>query len=165
PFTILFGEARFEQDDIGQIEQDDIVTSPASAFLRDTDARNDRREGRLGFNTSPWHWLSFSAHYKNRLSDTDYDKRVDSIIKDPTNHVFAPNPGYSAFIRNRKIDTDEVEAKLVLHPANWLRTTLTYQLVSTEYSTTTDPVPGSSTSESLLAGNYDAQVYRLGLTL
>ncbi len=165
PFTILFGEARFEQEDIGQIEQDDIITKPAQGFLRDTDARNDRREGRLGFNTSPWRWLTFSAHYKNRLSETDYDHRVDFTILDATNHVFGPNPGYSAFIRHRKIDTDEVEAKLVLRPANWLRTTLTYQLVATDYSTTTDPVPGSSVPESLLAGNDDAHVYGLGLTL
>jgi len=165
PFTVLFGEARFEQDNIGQIEEDDIVTRPASAFLRDTDARNDQRDGRVGFNTSPWPWISFSAHYKNRLSSTDYDKRVDFKILDPMNHVFGPNPGYSAFIRNRKMDTDEVEAKLVLHPVNWLRAALTYQLVSTEYSTTTDPVPGGIMPESLLAGNYDAHVYGLGLTL
>ena len=165
PFTVLFGEVRFQQDDIGQIEEDDIVTTPASAFLRDTDARNYRRDGRIGFNTSPWRWMSFSAHYKNQVSDTDYDHRVDSIILDPANHVFAPNPGYSAFIRNRKLDTDEVQAKLVLHPVNWLRTTLTYQLVSTDYSTTTEPVLGGAVPESLLAGNYDAHIYGVGVTL
>ena len=37
--------------------------------------------------------------------------------------------------------------------------------MSTDYSTTTDPVPGGGTPESLLAGNYAAHVYGLGLTL
>lgn len=168
PFTILFGDARFGQETIGQFEEEDIAYTPPGrplAFLRDTDATNFRRDGRIGFNTSPWRWLALSAHYQNRLSDTDYDKRLDENIFDITNNLVAPNPGYSAFIRHRKIDTDEVEAKLVLHPVNWLRTTFTYQIVATDYDTTTDPVTGGLLPEALLAGNYDAHVYGFGLTL
>ena len=169
PFTVLFGEARFEQEAIGQSEQEDTSSVPPAiggpyAFLRDTDATNHRREGRLGFNTSPWSWFTLSAHYKNRLSDTDYDHRLDLAV-DPISGALAANPGYSAFIRHRKIDTDEAQGKLVLRPATWLRTTFTYQIVATDYSTTTDPVPGGSRPEGLVAGRYDAHVYGLGLTL
>ncbi len=159
PFTVLFAETRFEQESIGQFEHEDA----GSPFLRDTDARNNLRDGRVGFNTSPWRWVTFSAHYKNRLSDTDYDKRLDLTVDGQG--ALTNNPGYSEFIRHRKIDTDEAEAKLVLRPANWLRTTFTYQWVNTDYSTTTDPVPGGDQREGLLAGKYDAHVFGLGLTV
>jgi len=169
PFTVLFAEARFEQESIGQFEREDTSSVAPSvggvyAFLRDTDATNDRRDGRIGFNTSPWPWFSLSAHYRNRLSDSDYDHRLDLAV-DPLTGALIQNPGYSAFIRHRKIDTDETEAKLVLRPANWLRATLTYQWRATDYSTTTDPVPGGSIAESLLAGTQNSSRYSLGLTL
>ena len=169
PFTVLFAEARFEQEDIGQFEHEDTSTVPASvggayAFLRDTDANNDLRDGRLGFNTSPWPWLSLSAHYRNRLSDTDYDHRLDLAV-DRTTGALIKNPGYSAFIRHRKMDTDDALAKLVLRPATWLRTTITYQRVATDYFTTTDPVTNSIVPEGLMAGRYEGNTYGFGLTL
>jgi hypothetical protein len=169
PFTVLFGEVRFEQESIGQYEQEDTSGVPPSvgssyAFMRDTDATNDRRDGRLGFNTSPWPWFSLNAHYRNRLSDSDYDHRLDLAV-DPLTGALIQNPGYSAFIRHREMDMDEAEAKIVLRPLTWLRTTLTYQWRTTDYTTKTDPVPGASVSESLLAGKQDSRRYGLGLTL
>ena len=159
PWTVLFAEGRFAQESIGQFEQDSpqpgVTPDNSTTFLRNTDYTNDRREIRGGFSTSPWKWASLSAHYKRRDSDSDYD-----------NHKIALDPaGYSAFIRARKLDTDEVEAKLALRPFSWMRTTLTYQLVATDYSTTTDPVPGASAPSALLAGNYDAHVYGISTTV
>ena len=159
PWTILFAEGRFAQESIGQFEQDTpqpgVTPDNSTTFLRNTDYTNDRREIRGGFSTSPWRWASLSAHYKRRDSDSDYD-----------NHKIALDPaGYSAFIRARKLDTDEVEAKLALRPFSWMRTTLTYQLVATDYSTTTDAVPGASAPSALLAGNYDAHVYGISTTV
>ena len=158
PFTVLFAEARVEQEKIGQFEHADTSQAPPEvgqheAFLRDTDATNDRREVRVGFNTSPWSWMTLSAHYKDRLSDSDYNHRRDTT------------PGYSAFIRERRIDGDELQLKLVLRPTSWLKTTFTYQLVATDYSTTTDPVPGGTFPEGLLAGRYNADIYGLNITL
>jgi hypothetical protein len=159
PWTVLFAEGRFDQESIGQFEQDTpqpgVPPDFTSTFLRNTDYTNDRREIRGGFSTSPWKWAALSAHYKRRDSDSDYDNH--KIALDPT--------GYSAFIRARKLDTDEVEAKLALHPCSWMRTTLTYQLVATDYSTTTDPVPGASAPSALHAGNYDAHVYGISTTV
>jgi hypothetical protein len=159
PWTVLFAEGRFAQESIGQFEQDTpqpgVTPDNSTTFLRNTDYTNDRREIRAGFSTSPWKWASLSAHYKRRDSESDYD-----------NHKIALDPaGYSAFIRARKLDTDEVEAKLALRPCSWMRTTLTYQLVATDYSTTIDPVPGASAPSTLLAGNYDAHVYGISTTV
>jgi hypothetical protein len=93
--------------------------------------------------------VALSGHYKQRDSDSDYDN--SKLALDPA--------GYPAFIRARRIATDELQAKLVLKPLSWLKTTLTYQEVETKYSTTTDIVPGGVTPEGLLAGNYRAHIY------
>ena len=159
----MFAEARFEQEDIGQFEQELTSGNVPPAFLRDTDADNNQRDGRLGFSTSPWRWLTFSSEYRNRVSDTDYDHRVD--LSYTNNGVLVRNPDYSAFIRHRKIDTAGVETKLVLKPATWLKATLTYRLAGTDYSTGTDPVPGGTVPGELQAGRYDAHIYGVNLTL
>ena len=159
PFTVLFGEGRFSQQQIGQFEQDmpapGTTADAETTFLRDTDFTNDRREWRAGFDTSPWRWFSLSAHYQKRTSENDYDNFKNSA--DPT--------GYPAFIRSREIDTDEGQARLVVRPWTWLKGTLTYQVVATDYSTKTDPVPFGTVPEGLLAGTYDAHVYGFGLSL
>src|SRR5262249_12283640 len=144
--------------------EDAGASGGANTFLRDTDFTNYRRQERVGFNTSPWRWFTLSAHFRNRQSDSDYDNRVD-LQGEFGSTALVPNPGYSAFIRHRDIDTDEVETKLALRPANWLRATLSYQKVNTDYWTTTDPVPGDTLSTDLLDGKYRANVYGLGLTL
>jgi hypothetical protein len=159
PWTVLFGEARLDQDQIGQYEQDAPTAGtppdPATTFLRNTDYFNDRRQWRAGFDTSPYRWMSFSGHYRSRISDSDYDN--SKIALDPT--------GYSAFIRSRTIDTDEILGKLVLRPLTWLKTTMTYQLVKTRYDTTTDPVPGGTKDSGLQAGDSDAHIYGINATL
>ena len=114
PFTVLFAEGRFDQDRIGQFEEE--TGAVPTAFLRDTDYANNRRDLRAGFSTSPWSWLSWSAHYRNDLSDNDYNNKRDEALG-------GPGIGYSAFIRARTIRTDEVETKLLLRPARWLKTT------------------------------------------
>ena len=159
PYTVLFAEARLDQDRIGQYEQDaplaGVTADPTITFLRNTDYSNDRSELRAGFDTSPWRWVSLSGHYQSRISDSDYDSAKISL--DPG--------GYPAFIRSRKIDTDEWEGKLALKPCAWLKTTLTYKSTTTDYSTGTDPVPGGVLPAGLRAGNYEAHVYGINTTL
>ena len=158
PRTVIFAEARLEQEDIGQFEQDD-VNQPVN-FLRDTDASSRRRDWRAGFNTSPWRWLALNAHYRSRASDTDYNHLRDESFSG------GPNEGYSAFITGRKIHSDEIQAKLTLRPSSWLKTTFTYERVATDYTTATDPVSGGkSPGGSINAGNYRANVYGGNLTL
>jgi hypothetical protein len=168
PFTVLFAEGRFEQDYIGQYEHEYSTAGSAGtlgrdAFLRDTDANNQQREGRIGFNTSPWRWFTLSAEYKDRISETDYDKHVDFTYG--TNGLLIPNPGYSAFIRHRKIDSTGVQTKLVVKPVTWLKATFTYRLAGTDYTTGTDVVTNGTVPEALLAGRYDAHIYGFNLTV
>jgi mono/diheme cytochrome c family protein len=155
PFTILFAEGRFAQDYLSQFEQESGNVS--SAFLRDTDASNGSRDARVGFNTCPWSWVALNAHYRNRWSDTDYDHLRRFVLA---------GGGYSAFIRQRRIDDDEVQAKLSLRPANWLKLALRWQRLATDYSTATDPVIGGiSPGGTIFAGRYDAHVYGVSATV
>ncbi len=157
PWTALFAEARLEREDIGLYQEE--AGDVAYPFKRSTDSTNDRRDVRAGFDTSPWHWASLTAHYRSGISDTDYDH---------TKPLFYD--GYPGFIRHRKIDSDEALVKLVLHPATWLKTTLTYRLVSTHYSTGTDSatdIMGALVAPAgeILAGRYKAREYGLNVTL
>jgi opacity protein-like surface antigen len=155
PWTVLFAEARLAQDQIDQYEQ----TGPngaGSAFDRKTDYSNDLQVYRAGLNTSPLRWLSLSAHYKYRDSDSDYNNTQRT----------APEEGYPAFIRSRDIVGDEAQTKLVVKPVNWLKTTLTYKHVDTDYHTTTEPfADGSYPGGEILAGQYRANIYSLNTAL
>jgi hypothetical protein len=158
PWTVLFGEARWEQQYIGQTEDlvgDELFLS-GHGFYRDTDFRNLRRQDRAGFNTSPWPFLSLNFEYRVANSDSDYDNRKIALESE----------GYSAFIRGRKIDTDTLQTKLALRPAKWIKLTLTYQHTATDYQTTTAPVAsGASPGGTIFAGNYEAHVYGVSATV
>jgi mono/diheme cytochrome c family protein len=157
PHTVLFAEARLEQEDLGQFEREDGDTP--EAFLRDTDAVNRQHDWRAGFNTSPWRWLSLSAHYRSRGSDTDYHHLRDVAFG-------FPNEGYSAFITARTIRTDAVQARLAWRPAAWLKTTFTYDREATDYTTATEPLPADfSPGGRINAGSYAGNVYGCNLTL
>jgi hypothetical protein len=163
PFTVLFAEARSEEEGIGEYQQEE----DPGALTNKTDATSDRYNLQTGFNTSPWRWFALDAQYQRQYSDTDYNHLIDefgSLVGDPT--FVTPSNGYPAFILNRKIQTDEFETKLTLRPANWLRTTLTYQITATDYSSKTDPAfLGLSPGGPILDGRYDAQTYGFSTTL
>ena len=161
PFTVLFADARFDQESVSQFHQEN-----PDEFANQTDANNYRYNFQTGFNASPWRWFALNAQYQFQSSDTDYNYPVDVVdgISGATN-------GYPGFILNRKIKTDEFETKLELRPAKWLKTTLTYQITGTDYSSTTDPAFDFLLSQAvspggpIMDGRYDAQTYGLGATL
>ncbi|MDB6032515.1 MAG: Planctomycete cytochrome [Verrucomicrobiales bacterium] len=153
PFTVLFAEARLQQESIGQYE-DQI--GGIRDFKRQTDAAGELRDYRAGFTTSPWQRVSFSSHYRRYEKINRYDHNTDLAFG-------SPNEGYSAFIRSRDTYTDEAEAKVVWHAASWLKATFKYQLVSSDMFTGTDPVSGDvSPGGRIYAGNYDAHVFSIG---
>ena len=121
---------------------------------------------KTGFTTSPWRWADLTAQYERQASDTDY-----SQLKDLFNGVSGPTNGYPGFILNRRINSDGFETKLVLRPARWLKTTLTYQLTKTDYSSKTDPavdaVSGQLVSDGgfIADGRYDLQTYGINATV
>jgi hypothetical protein len=162
PFTTLFAEARLQQESVGEFEQE--IGSPAD-FLRDTDADSERSDWRVGFNTSPWKRVSFNAHYRRSDKQIDYDHRRDQS----TNQPISGN-GYPAFIRDRDIDTDEIDSRLVVQPLPWLKTTFGYKYQTTRYETTTDAAtlsnPGDITSGGRAPpANYRAHLYTFNATL
>jgi hypothetical protein len=128
PRTVLFVEGRLQQESVGQSAGADNDT--ADAFQERTDAMNYLYDARAGFTCSPRPWIEWGGHYRYRDSNTGYNHPVDTT------------PGYPAFISHRDITTDEIEGRLVLRPAFWLTTRLTWQWFETDFSSTTDPVPG-----------------------
>jgi hypothetical protein len=158
PFTTLFADARLQQDSVGEAEQQQ---GGLHEFLRDTDATSNLRDLLVGFNTSPHRQISLSSHYRWYGKETDFDDQRDQA---------ATGDGYPAFIRWRETTTDEIEARLVIQTTPWLKNTLTYKRVGTDYETETDPVsllaPGDVTPGGRLqAAEYDADVYSLNATL
>jgi hypothetical protein len=161
PFSIIFGDAQLSEDNysIYQAENPD-------EFQRETAANNFRCDLKTGFNTSPWRWMELSAQYEHSDSDTTYNN-----LQDLFNGIPGPTNGYPAFILDRDIRSDQFETKLVLHPAMWLKTTLTYQLTSTDYSSKTDSafdfILGQIVSDggSIADGNYHLQTYGISTVL
>jgi hypothetical protein len=160
PFTVLFAEARFQQESIGQFEDQVSTPFPLNDFLRNTDASDDLKDFRIGLNTSPWRSFSFNTHYRHSENENHYTHRKDS----------SPDTGYSAFIRFLGRSTDEVEAKLAFHLATWIKTTLGLKWLQTYYQTATDlatqQLPGDITpGDRLQAGTYRAVIPSWNLAL
>jgi hypothetical protein len=159
PYSVLFAEARLKQEEISRFDEADGGTYD---FLRDTDNSVRWQEYRAGFDVSPLRWLAFNASYKWRFHDSDYDDRRDELPHG------APGDGYPAFIRSRDSESHLFDTRLVLKPAAWIKATLSYQLVTTDYRTRTDAVTESTTASpggEVLAGESDSSIYSANLTV
>jgi hypothetical protein len=162
PFTGLYAEARFEQQDIGQYDQfsaaQDILNK--AVFLQHTEFSSRSSDLRLGFDTSPWRSVSFSAHYRHYEENDQYDS--DPLVQ--------PIPtAYPTFIRSRDQVTDEAEAKLVLHPSALFKTTLSYQYQADTYDLETSPYVSFgnviSPGGQLIAGEDYSHIFSVNATL
>jgi hypothetical protein len=161
PFTVVSGDALFSEDNYS-IDQDEGDND----LQRETAANNFRYDLRTGFTTSPWSWCDFTTQYERQSSDTEYNQLQDLFFG-----VLGPTNGYPAFILDRTITSDQFEMKLVLRPTLWLKTTLTYQVSGTDYSSKTDPAFDSTLAEivsqggSIEDGRYDLQTYGIAATV
>jgi hypothetical protein len=157
PFTTLFADARFQQQQIGQQEEQ---IGGGYDFSRDTDAQGDTREYRAGFTVSPWNRVSLTADARHGERYWDYHHLRDESFG-------FINDGYSAFIRNRRTLSDEAGAKLTVRPTRWLRTTFGYKIFAIDSRTATDPYVDSFTGAVIttgspnLSGNKDGEVFSL----
>jgi hypothetical protein len=167
PFTTIFGEARFQRDDVGQFEEDlNLLTE----FLRNTDAISKLTDFRAGFNTSPWRRVSFSAQYRRYDNKTDYNNLAKEIPSTGSTYE-----GYPGFILQRELLSDDVEAKVALQLTSWLKTSLSYQWLGNEYHTATDSATTNSSitflpvivspGGGLLAGTYNAHIASVNAVL
>lgn len=162
PFTVLYAELSFRQEQLDQFETQEENGNNSSDFTRDTDASRDWKQYRAGFNVSPWTRVALNAYAQRRDHDDSFNHRVDE------ERGSSPGQGYPALITARQNTVDEVGAKLVVRPASWLKTTLTYKVLSGDYRIETDPVaapPDSSPGGRILASESDAHVYSLNATL
>ena len=155
PFTVLFAEANFQQETIGQFEQSEAGTALGAGndFLRDTDMTSLLQDYRVGFQTSPSPWVTFGANYRYRYKTSDYDNSTSSGAG-----------SYPGFIRYRSIDSDEIEGRAVLRVVRWMKLTFTGGVADTEYVTATGTnifTPGGPVG----AGHYEAYFSGLGLVL
>ncbi|HEU6447093.1 MAG TPA: c-type cytochrome domain-containing protein [Verrucomicrobiae bacterium] len=132
PRTILYANARLQQEDVGQFDRANNTLEP---FAQRTDAQNEFYDAKAGFTVSPWMWTESGAFFRRRESITDYNHSVDQSI--------LGGEGYPAFVRHRDIAMDEVEAFFVLRPVYWFNARLTYDWTRTDFSTVTDPVNDS----------------------
>ncbi|MFM1769319.1 MAG: hypothetical protein RJA22_1848 [Verrucomicrobiota bacterium] len=150
PFTTLFAQAGLKQESYGENEQN---TAPDFQFQRDTDAWTTRQDWRCGFNTAPGRRVTLNGHYRRQALATDFDHDLDTT------------PGYPAFIDWRSVTTDEVETRLAARWTAWLRTSLSYKHVDSDYETETDTVPGVSAGGRLHAAQHEAHIVSLNTTL
>lgn len=150
PHTVLFADGRLQQESVGQSAE--AVNGTADTFQQRTDAINYLYDTRVGFTFSPRPWIEWGGHYRYRDSNTGYNHPVDTT------------PGYPAFITHRDITTDEIEGRLVLRPVFWLTARLTWQWFESDFSSTTDPVPGPiSPGGPILDGSTEANNAGLNL--
>ncbi len=164
PYTVISGAAQLEEETVSEYQMEDTAE-----FMRDTAAENHLYNVETGFNTSPWRTIEWSTQFSRRDSYTDYGQLLDIYkyfgLNSPTN-------GYPAFILNRDIRSDVFETKLVWKPQPWFKSTMTYQITSTDYRSKTDPFIYNigqaailSAGGPILDGTYDAQNYGFGITV
>ena len=128
PFTSVFADARLDQETDAQSQEESAVQYDR----RDT-ADDTRYDVRTGFDTSPWRWLAWNTQVEHRASDTSYENPLDIY-----NGFSGPTNNYPGFILHRKVRGDDLETKVDLRPAKWLKTTFSYQFSDTEYNSVTD---------------------------
>jgi len=162
PFTALYAESRFEQQNIGQSDQFDAAQDilNKAVFLQHTAFSSQSSDLRCGFNTSPWRSVDLNAQYRRYENDSQYDS--DPLVQ-------PVQTAYPTFIRSRDLISDEVESKLVLHLTPDFKTSLSYQYQTTRYGLDTSPyVPFGvviSPGGELLAGRDRSHIFSVNTTL
>ena len=156
PFTVVSGDAQFSEDNYGIDQAEDT-----DELQRETAANNFRYDLKTGISTSPWRATDLTVQYERQFSDTTYNQLEDIWLGIP-----GPANGYPGFILDRTIASDQFESKLALSPLIWLKTTLTWQITETDYSSKTDPFVTTVVAPGgfIVDGHYDLQTFGLSAT-
>ena len=155
PYTTLYADGKWkeEQYSLSQSEADDNVTD----VLRNTITDVFRQQYTVGFNSSPFRRVTWSAHYRRIMEVNSYNNTVDI------------SPGYPGFITEQDFTTDEVVARLTVRPHAKLTVAFQYKLTATDIQTANKSIAFSGTplvlAGSVLSGNYDANTYTLNTTV
>ena len=146
PHTSLYAEGKWTQQGIDLFERE--VEDDAPAFERFTDTEVDRRRYTFGFSSSPFRRLTFSGRYRRSYRENVYDHKVDT------------EPGYSAFIDNQELNTDEIATKVTVRMTTAVKATFQYQHIKTKIDTLSQTTPPSSVE----SGDYVADIYSVSVT-
>ena len=165
PYTTLYTELSFRQEDTGQFEQGFINDGFSSDkdYSRRTDTTGDLKQFKGGFHTSPWSETTLSASYEHRLRTDDYQHPLDTDLS------ANPGNGYPGYLLHRDETSDTFDARIATRFTRWLRTTASYQYTTTDYHNITGSAitfpAGSAPGGGLLAGTYEAHTISLNNTL
>jgi hypothetical protein len=146
-YTTFYAEGKWSQQNIDLFERE--LEESALNFQRSTDTDVERQRYTVGFNTSPIPRTTFSARYRRRYHDNDY------------NHLLDTEPGYSAFITAQEFTSDEITTKLTVRPSSHWKVSLNYELVDADIDTHSDTAPPSAVQ----SGDYDADIYSVSITV
>jgi hypothetical protein len=147
PYTTFYAEGKWSQQNIDLFERE--LEDSVLNFERSTDTGVERQRYTLGFNTSPIPKAMFSARYRRRCHNNDY------------NHLLDTEPGYSAFISAQDVTTDRIIARLSLRPLSRVQISLQYQLITTDIDTDSE----TTHSSSIQSGDYNADIYSVSTTV
>ena len=133
PYTTLFAEAKFTQDEYGSDQNELDITTPGggNTYGAGIDTTTMKQQYKVGFSTSPWARVNWTTQYMHKREDNDYGINYltggDAIPAVPTTGTWG-----AGYIRNLTFDTDEVSTKLSLRPCSSVNVTLKYQMLSTD---------------------------------
>jgi hypothetical protein len=152
PFTTVYAEGKWIQGRTRLNELELVQPEPESDwevnFARKTDTDILGRDCRVGFSTSPCRGVTISSYYRYAKKHNDYDDDLDTT------------DGYSAFIKDQELATEEIGAKLAWRPMAKLALSLKYQRLSTDIRTRFDNNPNTAHT-----GDYDANIYTVSATI
>jgi hypothetical protein len=146
PYTSLYAEGKWTQQDIELFEREMEDAGPA--FERFTDTEVDRRRYTFGFNSSPFRRFTISGRYRRSYRENVYDHKKDT------------EPGYSAFMNNQELHTNEIATKVTARITGTVKAAFQYQHIKTKIGTLSQTTPSSSVD----SGHYVADIYSVSVT-
>ena len=163
--SVLYVDARLLQSRIGQRENQFVDDNFPfeDDFMRDTDAELDGREFRWGWNWSPLQRLTVQTRYRQRDRRNRYRHTRDVHLGD-----FTPSgDGYPAYIRSRRLDTDDFHVKFNIRVSRKLRATLAWRTIADDYELRVAPVHYDGqlfSPDKSHSGHYDSNHYLASLS-
>jgi len=151
PWTVLYAKGSLEQGDVNHREQELMLPGHVQEMLRDTDEDKDQQQYRLGGTFSPCRFFSANAYYQRTDRENDYDHGLDESA------AGVPDLGYSAYLQNLRLASDEYSGKLTFRFTRWLRTALQYQRFDTV--TDNDTEAGVTPGGEATASEYGSDRY------
>ncbi len=157
PYTTLYAEARFTQDNYGQDQnQTDLSGNAGNTYGAGIGTDTFKQQYKAGFSTSPWARVNWTTQYMHRREEDNYGINYltggDAIPANP--YTGAWGAGY---IRNLTFDTDDVSTKLALRPCSRVNVTLKYQMLSTD-------IKSQSINGTIPACQYYQNIYSMSAT-